>query len=202
MAVKFGDKILTPSLEILTEKLQNKAINIITFKTGSLHLNDLFIELNILKLKDLITFNNCLFVFDQLKENLPKAFKNYFLKKYGHHIYNIRGTKKTLPDVPLKNMSQYGTKSITSRSIFNWNDMNKKIKCSLEITRADFVTLLKCYFFQIQLFFFLSFFVASQKFNITSLLMLLINRLSIKPVLCNSLKIQQSLSQKTHKFEQ
>ena len=70
------------------EKLQNKAIKIINFKTGSLHLNDLFNELKILKLKELITFNNCLFVFDQLKEHLPQAFKNLFLKKYDHHIYN------------------------------------------------------------------------------------------------------------------
>ena len=95
------------------EKLQNKAINIINFKTGSLHLNDLLNELKILKFKDLITFNNCLFVFDQLNEELPKAFKNYFLKKYDHHIYNTRGTNKTLLDVPLKNTSQYGTNSIT-----------------------------------------------------------------------------------------
>ena len=34
------------------EKFQNKAINIINFKTDSLHLNDLFNELKILKLKD------------------------------------------------------------------------------------------------------------------------------------------------------
>ena len=130
------------------EKLQTKAINIIGFKTGSLHLNDLFNKLKILKLKDLIAFNSCLFVFDQLKENLPKAFKNYFLKKYDHHIYNTRGTKKTLLNVPLKNTSQCGTNSIASRSIFNWNDMNKKIECLLEITRANFVALPKRYFFR------------------------------------------------------
>ena len=123
------------------EKLQNKAINIINSKTGSLHLNNLFNELKILK--DLIAFNNCLFVFDQLKEDLPQAFKNFFLKKYDHHIYNTQGTKKTLLNVPLKNTSQYGTKSITSRSIFNWNDMNKKIEFSLEISRTNFITLLR-----------------------------------------------------------
>ena len=125
------------------EKLQNKAIKIINFKTGSLHLNDLFNELKILKLKDLITFNNCLFVFDQLKEDLPQAFKNFFLKKYDHHIYNTQGTKKTLLNVPLKNTSKYGTKSITSRSIFNWKDMNKKIEFSLEISWTNFITLLR-----------------------------------------------------------
>ena len=130
------------------EKLQNKAVKIINFKAGLLHLNDLFNELKILKLKDFITFNNCLFVFGQLKEDLPQTFKNFLLKKYHHHIYNTRGTKKTLIDVPLKNISQYGTNSITSRSIFNWNDINKKIECSLEISRTDFITLLKRYFFR------------------------------------------------------
>ena len=70
------------------EKLQNKAINIINFKTGSLHLKDLFAELEILKLKGLITFNSCLFVFDQLKEDFPKALENYRLKRYDHHNYN------------------------------------------------------------------------------------------------------------------
>ena len=105
-------------------------------------------ELKTLKLKDLITFNNCLFVFDQLKEDLAQAFKNFFLKKYDHHTYNTRGTEKTLLDVPLKNTSQCGTNSITSRSIFNWNDKNKKIECSLEISRTNFITLLKRYFFR------------------------------------------------------
>ena len=64
--------------------------------------------------------------------------------------------KKTLLYVPLKNTSQYGTNSITSRSMFNWNDINqKKIKCSLEISRTNFITLLKRYFFQKYIFFML-----------------------------------------------
>ena len=128
------------------KKLQNKVISIINFKTDSRQLSNLFNELKILKLKDFLIFNNCLFAFDLL--DLPQAFKNYFLKKCDHHIYNTRGTKKPLPDVPLKNISQYDTNSTTSRSIFNWNDMNKKIQCSLEISRTNFTTSLKRYFFQ------------------------------------------------------
>ena len=131
--MKYGCQIWGQNLNTLLslrdiEKLQNKAIKIINFKTGSLHLNDIFNELKILRLKDLITFNNCLFVFDQSKEDLPQTFKNFFLKIYDHHIYNTGGTKKILLDVPLKNTSQYGTNSIKSRSIFNWNDMNMKIE--------------------------------------------------------------------------
>ena len=140
------------------EKLQNKTINIINFKTGSLHLNNQLKTVEILKLKDLIFFNNIPFVFDQLKEDLPQTFKSYFLIKFDYHIYihsrktisiNTHRTKKTLLDVPLKNTSQYGTNLITSRSIFNWNDMDKKIECSLEISQRNFIILLKacvCYF--------------------------------------------------------
>ena len=84
--MRYGCQIWGQNFNRDIEKLQNKAINIINFETGSLLLNDLFNELRILKLKDLITFNNCLFVFDQLKEDLPQAFKNLFLKKYDHYI--------------------------------------------------------------------------------------------------------------------
>ena len=190
--MKYGCQIWGQNFNTLLrdiEKLQNKLINTMKLKTGSLHLNDLFTELKILNLKDLITFNKCLFVFDQLKEDLLQAFKNYFLKKYDCHIYNTRGTKKTLLGVQLKNTSQYGTNSIASRSIFNCNDMNKKIECSLEISRRNFITLLKRYFFRKQFFFLM---VQGQKLNITNPLMLLISLLSINPVLCDSLTIQQS----------
>ena len=139
----------------------------------------------------MITYNNCLFVFDQLKEDLPQAFKNLFLKKYDHHIYNTRGTKKTLLNVPLKNTSQYGTNLTTSRSIFNWNNMNKRIERSLEISRTNFITLFKRYFY-----------LASKEFNITSLIMLSINWSSKTPVLCDNLTIQQSPFSKKHKLEQ
>ena len=87
--MRYGCQIVGQNFNTLcrnNEKLQNKAINIINFKTGSLNLDDLFNELKILKLKDFITFNNCLFVFHQLKEVLPQPFKNFFLKKYDHHI--------------------------------------------------------------------------------------------------------------------
>ena len=78
MVVKFGSK---------TEKLQNIAINIKNYKTGSLHLNNFFIELKILKLKELLIVINCLFVFEQLKEDLPMAFESYFFRLLFEHFY-------------------------------------------------------------------------------------------------------------------
>lgn len=58
----------------------------------------------------------------------------------------IEEPKKALPNVAIKNTSQYCTNSITSRSIFNWNDMNKKINETLKITRKNFIILCKRYF--------------------------------------------------------
>ena len=58
----------------------------------------------------------------------------------------IEEPKKALRHVPIKNTSQYCTNSITSRSIFNWNDMNKKINETLKITRTNLITLCKRYF--------------------------------------------------------
>ena len=78
MVVKFGSK---------TEKLQNLAINIINYKTGSLHLNNLFIELKILRLKELLIVINCVFVFEQLKEDLLMAFESYFFRLLFKHFY-------------------------------------------------------------------------------------------------------------------
>ena len=65
--MKYGCQIWGQNFNTLLrdiEKLQNKLINTMKFKIGSLHLNNLFTELKILKLKDLITFNKFLFVFD------------------------------------------------------------------------------------------------------------------------------------------
>ena len=76
--VKFGSK---------TEKLQNIAINILSYITGSLHLSNLFIELKIFKLKELLIVINYLFVFEQLKEDLPMAFESYFFRLLFKHFH-------------------------------------------------------------------------------------------------------------------
>ena len=79
--------------------------------------------------------------------------------------------------------------------------MNNKIDHSLEISRRNFKTLLKRHFFRNTFFSLLFFFLnaVSQIFKTTSPLILSINLLSIYPVLCDSLTIQQSPSSKnTH----
>ena len=55
------------------EQIQEKAIRIMSFKTKSEPTNPLFRNLKIIKFKDILAYNNCIFVHDQLNENLPKV---------------------------------------------------------------------------------------------------------------------------------
>ena len=72
--------------------LQKNAVRIINFSDFKAHSEPLFKKLEILKFKDNIILQNCLFVYDYLKENLPNSFtdtfrrvdetsKNYFFTK-------------------------------------------------------------------------------------------------------------------------
>ena len=47
------------------EKIQEKVIRIISFKNRTEATNPLFKELKIMKMKDILTYNNCLFVHHQ-----------------------------------------------------------------------------------------------------------------------------------------
>lgn len=48
------------------------------FKSFKDHSEPLYKQMKILKLKDLVTFNNCIFAYDQLSQNLPNVFTEYF----------------------------------------------------------------------------------------------------------------------------
>ena len=98
--VKFGSK---------TEKLQNIAINILNYKTGSLHLSNLFIELKILKLKELLIVINYLFVFEQLKKTCPWPLRVIFSGFYSStFIYSHFSPKKSFFTVCLNKFLHKG----------------------------------------------------------------------------------------------
>ena len=59
-----------------TEKIQNKAVNILK----SPNLSNLF-EIKWLWNSDIVALSNYIFPHDQTKKNLPYVFKNYFCKK-------------------------------------------------------------------------------------------------------------------------
>ena len=67
----------------------NRRVNLTTVE----HSSPLYKNSKILKLIDLIKLNNILFVYDQINNNLPNAFKNYFqLKRQQHNQFTIGKT--------------------------------------------------------------------------------------------------------------
>ena len=74
------------------EKLQEKAIRIMSFKGRNDPANPLFKTLEIMKLKDILLYNNCIFAHNQINEKLPENFKDFFQTAANQHNYNTRGT--------------------------------------------------------------------------------------------------------------
>ena len=72
MQYRLGVSIEIKQLKKLN-KFKKKAIRIMSFKTKSEPTNPLFRNLKIIKFKDILAYNNCIFVYDQLNENLPKV---------------------------------------------------------------------------------------------------------------------------------
>ena len=93
------------------DKPQNKAIRILNFKGPLAEASNLYKKSKIYTLKKQITTTeNCRFVYDQIKKNIPKNFNNYFAVKKNQHQYNTR-TKKL--DVRIANTDYCGSNSIT-----------------------------------------------------------------------------------------
>ena len=104
------------------ETLQNNTIRIIRFSEFNAHVSPLYKTLRILKLKDQITLYNCLFVFDQLNENIPANFSGFFTRtKDLYSTVNTRNSKKGKLHVPCFNSVRYGRHSIKYSSIMSWN---------------------------------------------------------------------------------
>ena len=50
-----------------------------SFKGRNDPTNPVFKMLEIMKLKDILLYNNCIFAYDQINENLAENFKDFFL---------------------------------------------------------------------------------------------------------------------------
>ena len=124
MDVRFGDNCKINELKI-----------IINFKGSYTSIAPLYEYSQILKLKDIILLNNCQFVYNQINNNLPNIFNNYFTQSNYFHEHNTRGLKLTVPTV---NTTMYGTNSITMKAIKDWNCIQAKID-NIEITHWTFI---------------------------------------------------------------
>ena len=86
----------------MIKRTRNKALQIISFKDRTEPSDPLYANSKSLKLQNIITLNDSLFIFiyDQIYDNLPNAFSNYFKLLKNQHRLNIRGSNHFTWNVP------------------------------------------------------------------------------------------------------
>ena len=89
--------------------------------------NPHFKTLEIMKLKDVLLYNNCIFAHNQINENLPENFKDFFKTAANQHNYNTRGTtNKTIIKTTI-NSTACGLNSIQNRAASDLNQISKNL---------------------------------------------------------------------------
>ena len=76
-------------------------------------------------MKDILNFNNCLFVYDQINQDMPSNFEDFFTSS---------------------NSTIYGLNSVRHRAAFEWNEITKTINTIDQnnlISRTKFIKTLK-----------------------------------------------------------
>ena len=103
--------------------IQNKAIRYMNFKPRRTSAIPLFKKSGILNLKDYITLQNCLFAHDSINRNLPLPLLDdriTFVQTSG----NTRDERLNQLVNFRTNTVLYGTRSIKSRAVRAWNEIN------------------------------------------------------------------------------
>ena len=81
------------------EKIQEKTIWILNFKWKNDPVNPLFKNSKIMKIKDILAFNNCLFVYDQINEDMPSNFDDFFVTSENQHPYKKNKRWKKIQNI-------------------------------------------------------------------------------------------------------
>ena len=127
--------------------IQNRGLWILNFKGPLEHSSPLYKSSKILKLIDLIKLTNILFVYDQINNNLPNTFENYFQLKGQQHNHFTRGKILNLPQV---NTSLYGSNSITLSAVRDWYALHGQLGLELiispSISRGKVTSIIKNWF--------------------------------------------------------
>ena len=131
--------------QVQIQRAQNKALRIISFKQFMEPSEPLYNQLKINSLKNNIILNNCLFVFDNLTNNLPNVFDQFFRPFKELHNHNTRGSQQYLLNIPKTNTQMFGSNSTKIKSISDWNKMIHKIHFNSELLlkRNEFIILVK-----------------------------------------------------------
>ena len=114
-------KLLSVSNKI--SKLQKKATE------------PLFKQLGILKFDDNIFLQNCIFVHDFLKGNLPNSFDSCFTRVSENHPIKTKRANQGMLQIPRSRGVTFGDKSIYRNCINSWNTFTSEIN-ELERVKA------------------------------------------------------------------
>ena len=107
-----------------------------SFKLEHEPTNPLFQNLKIIKFEDMLAYDNCIFVHDQLNEDLPKSFNKFFMTAQAQQNYNARGSRNNTIIKSITNSVIYGLNSVKHRAASDWNAMIKDINI-IGIDRQD-----------------------------------------------------------------
>ena len=107
------------------QKLQNRVLRKITFKTLRESIDDVFRELKILKFSDILVLQNCLFMFE-IEQNPKLKVSFRALHARDKHNYQTRSAAHNLLDIPLTKTKTYGSESVKCQCIKDWNSFKKK----------------------------------------------------------------------------
>ena len=86
-----------------------------------------------MKLKDILAYSNCIFAHDQLNENLPESFSNFFMTAPAQHNYNTRGSFNNTIIKSITNSVAYGLNPVKHRAASNWDTIIKYILIQQEL---------------------------------------------------------------------
>ena len=134
-----------------TEKLQDKAICIISFIPKGASVKEAYNTLKILKIWDFISLQNALLVKDIFEEKRPSPFMIYFKKLNTQHLHTMHPAINQSASVPIVNTEIHSINSIKYRSVEIWNKLQKALPDDLlNLTRTKAkeqitTTLLKSY---------------------------------------------------------
>ena len=119
------------------EKLQDKAIRIISFLPKGASVKEAYSTVKILKIRDFLSLQNALLVKDVFEEKIPSPFMSYFKRLNTQYLHTTRSTVNQSAFVPVINTEIHGINSIKYRSIEIRNKLQKTLPDDLlNLTRT------------------------------------------------------------------
>ena len=109
------------------ERLQNKAVKIMYFKSKYDTVNPAYKKLKIHKLRVMLTLSNCQLVHYEFNGKLPGSFNNYFKRTRNQQSYNTRGNKEGKVIKLARKTTAYCLNPVNHKAASDWNESSKHI---------------------------------------------------------------------------